>query len=205
MIKLPMPPQPLIDHYPIGFAPVPEMIGFVHETLLNPNHDLYNPDHDHLLDAYIGFLFTNADCNSKGRRVAGMCEMPTFRCNAWQKERQLIQLSEWFGDVPDFVITLHAPYYASIADANRLALIEHELYHAAQAVDDFGMPRFRKTTGKPIYAIKGHDVEEFVGVVRRYGAEASGVKEMVDVANRGPEVAQAYIDTVCGTCSLRVA
>ena len=66
------------------------------------------------------------------------------------------------------------------------------------------MPKFTQD-GRPSFAIRGHDVEEFVGVVARYGATAAGVSEMVEAASRGPTIALADIAGVCGTCSLKVA
>ncbi|NRP70767.1 hypothetical protein ILFOPFJJ_01649 [Ensifer psoraleae] len=86
-----------------------------------------------------------------------------------------------------------------------MVLVEHELYHAAQETDAFGAPKFSKSTGRPIFTIRGHDVEEFVGVVRRYGADAAGVRAMVDAANQKPEIARVQIAHPCGTCQLRVA
>lgn len=70
-------------------------------------------------------------------------------------------------------------------------LVEHELYHITQATDDFGAPKFNKE-GQPVLKLRGHDVEEFVGVVRRYGASVE-VQELVDAANRPAEVAQLNI------------
>lgn len=91
------------------------------------------------------------------------------------------------------------------SDAEFCALIEHELYHASQERDAFGAPKFSKSTGKPVFTLRGHDIEEFVGVVRRYGAEATHVKALVDAANAGPEIANVRISQACGTCQLRAA
>ncbi|WFU46213.1 putative metallopeptidase [Sinorhizobium terangae] len=46
-----------------------------------------------------------------------------------------------------------------------MALVEHELYHAAQETDASGAPKFSRSTGRPVFVIRGQDVEEFVGVV----------------------------------------
>jgi hypothetical protein len=81
---------------------------------------------------------------------------------------------------------------------------EHELYHIAQATDDYGAPKFNKETGMPVLKLRGHDVEEFVGVVRRYGA-SKDVQEMVDAANRPAEVAHIDVARACGTCMLKLA
>ncbi|WP_410176759.1 putative metallopeptidase [Sinorhizobium medicae] len=65
--------------------------------------------------------------------------------------------------------------------------------------------RLLESTGRPVFTIRGHDVEDFVGVVRRYGADAAGVRAIVDAANRPPEIARAQIAHACGTCQLRLA
>lgn len=56
-----------------------------------------------------------------------------------------------------------------------------------------------------ILGIVGHDVEQFVDVVARYGAVASGVDGMVRAANKGLSIGQAQIDAACGTCKARIA
>lgn len=128
-----------------------------------------------------------------------------MRWGKWSRARAVQQITDWFGSIPAFIITLDADYCQQCGDAEFMALVEHELYHAAQDVDAFGAPKFNRSTGEPVYVIRGHDVEQFVGVVRRYGADAGGVREMVDAANRPPEIAQARIEHACGTCNLRVA
>lgn len=107
--------------------------------------------------------------------------------------------------VPDFIITIDGNFWKEASNPERFALIEHELYHCAQARDEFGAPRFNQSSGKPIFEIIAHDVEEFVGVVQRYGAEATGIQDMVKAANKGPQIAKADIDGLCGTCSKKVA
>jgi hypothetical protein len=37
-------------------------------------------------------------------------------------------------------------------------------------------------------------------VVRRYGADAAGVRELVAAANKGPEISAASIANACGNC-----
>lgn len=123
----------------------------------------------------------------------------------WSRARIELQLIQWFGGAPDFLLTFDADYASICSDAEFCALVEHELYHAGQERDAFGAPKFRRMTGLPAFTVKGHDVEEFVGVVRRYGADAAGVRAMVDAANQAPEISRASIGHVCGTCQLRVA
>lgn len=123
----------------------------------------------------------------------------------WGKARAEEQIIGWFGHVPDFIITRDGEYAMSCSDAEFCTLVKHELYHAAQDRDPLGAPKFRKSTGLPVFVLRGHDIEEFVGVVRRYGADATHVRAMVDAANKGPEIANVRIAHACGTCQLRAA
>lgn len=206
-IERPRPPECLFDIEAKPFAPAHEVWEWIGETILDQSSPVYNPDHEHLSQAMIGFLWTVKDNNRKGRRIIGQCECgsPQGAMGKWARARAEQQVMDWFGSVPDFIITLDANYCSQCSDAEFMALVEHEMYHAAQDVDPFGMPRFNKQTGKPVFTVRGHDVEEFVGVVRRYGADASGVRALVDAANRPAEISNVSIAHACGTCQLRVA
>lgn len=187
--------------------PAPEVWEWVAAQILEESGSLHNPDHEHLKQAHVGFLWTNTGNARRGRSVIGLAEMPQFMCNAWQKARQELQITDWFGQMPDFIITLSAGYCAACSETEFCALVEHELYHCAQKTDAFGMPKFNQETGRPSYTMRGHDVEEFVGVVRRYGTgEPDGaLAQLVAVANRGPEVAATSISAACGTCLAKAA
>jgi len=192
----------LIDQPYCVFKPAIELGEWVKETIIDPEGKLFNPDHEHLVEATIGWLWTNQENSKKGRRVVGQAEEPVFRCGKWQKARQELQLLQWFGDMPDFIITLDAEYCHRCSDSELLALIEHELYHCAQSRDAFDMPKFNQDTGLPMYTMRGHDVEEFVGVVKRYGVgDPEGqLAQLVKAANCSPEISNDRIATVCGTC-----
>lgn len=189
------------------FFPAPEVREWTGTTFLNHSSRLHNPEHAHLAHAEIGFLWTVVENSRKGRRIIGQCEegKPQGAMGKWARARAEMQVKQWFGSVPDFIITLDAEYCRQCGDAEFMALVEHELYHAAQETDAFGAPKFSRSTGRPVFTIRGHDVEEFVGVVRRYGADAAGVRAIVDAANRLPEIARAQIARACGTCQLKVA
>jgi len=185
------------------FFPAHDLIAWATETFIESGAPLYNGDHHHLNFASLGALWTNVPNGRAGRRVIGQCEMGLPPLAKWGRARMERQLLDWFGQVPDFLLTFDACYASECGDADFMALVEHELYHAGQARDAFGAPRFSKQTGRPVFAMRGHDVEEFVGVVRRYGAEAAGVREMVHAANAGPELARVSIAHACGTCQQR--
>ena len=200
----PFPPEITLEPY-VGidyFIPAPEIDLWIRRTFLDEDSELFNEDHIHLKEAHIGFLWTNVPHNSKMRGVAGTAEFPFFRGNAWQKHRQIMQMQEWFGETPNFVITLDAVYCNDADDATFCALVEHELYHCAQKKDpETGEPLFNIMTEKPAFAMREHDVTEFVGVVDRYGigVVANG-REFLEAANSEPKIATADIARLCGNC-----
>lgn len=189
-----------------AFAPAPELDVFARSTFIDDACPLHNPEHYHLRQARIGWLWTNVPNRRGGRAVLGTAEIPSAKGGKWAIARQEWQLRQWFGALPDFVITLSAAYCLEVADdAQFCALVEHELLHCGQARDQFGAPKFSKDTGRPIFAIRGHDVEEFTSIVRRYGADAAGVREFVDAARATPMLAASAIASACGTCQARAA
>lgn len=215
IVNRPMPPkeigQMMTDH-PVCFMPALDMPLWVRDTFLDPSSKLFNQDHYHLFDhienGAIGFIWAATGFDSKRRHVIGQAEQLLFRCNKWQKGRQEQQMMQWFGvSLPEFVITMSASYCEECSDAEFCALVEHELYHIVHAFDKYGMPAFYRDTGLPKLEIAGHDVEEFVGVVRRYGTghPESKLSELVKAANTKPEVARVDIANACGTCLKLVA
>ncbi|USA40233.1 hypothetical protein NCF86_03495 [Pelagerythrobacter marinus] len=205
----PLPPRHLVDLSSLEmldrFEPAPDLRNWIAETFITGDGPLVNEEHAHLADAQLGILWTNCDNTRNMRIVLGQTElMPPMAMGKWQRARAIQQIEEWFGAMPDFLITFSAPACNAMNDASFCALVEHELYHAAQKLDQYGMPAFHRETGQPIFAIRGHDVEEFTGVVRRYGADAAGVKPFIDAANSKPLIDGAEIDGICGTC-LRAA
>lgn len=202
----PMPPSEIVDTYLGVFVPAPEVTAWLRETFIDEGAELENEDHAHLRSAEIGVLWTSVANGRHQRRIVGQCEVGEPRAmGKWSKARAEQQIIEWFGDVPDFILTFDANYSAQASDDEFCALVEHELYHAGQERDEFGAPKFTKA-GTPKFTMRGHDVEEFVGVVRRYGADAAGVRALVDAAARAPSVARVSIAQACGTCvGLRAA
>lgn len=148
-------------------------------------------------------MWASSSFAKKGRSVLGQAEQLMIRAGGWQKARQEQQLRDWFGEDPEFLITLAADYCAQCTEAEFCALVEHELYHIAQATDRYGAPKFTQE-GLPKLQMRSHDVEEFVGVVRRYGA-GEDVQRLIAAASRPPEVAKINIARACGTCLLKSA
>ncbi|RIJ09881.1 hypothetical protein DXT77_15680 [Pseudomonas sp. 91RF] len=204
----PMPPASLLEpshlsDFGIRLTPAPEVWEWLQAEILAGTGSIHNEEHAHLIDADIRVLWASAAFIKKGRTVVGQAEQVAFRAGGWQKARMEQQMRDWFGDVPAYIITLAADYCIQCSDADFCALVEHELYHIAQATDKYGQPAFTQD-GLPKLEMRGHDVEEFVGVVRRYGASPA-VQELVDAANNPAEVGKMNIARACGTCLLKSA
>lgn len=199
----PSPPDVLFDSPYMSFAPALEVQAWARAMFVAEDGPLRNEDHAHLEHANLEFLWASGGFAKQGRTVLGQCEEVTFRAGPWQKGRQEQQMRDWFGQVPDFVITLDADYSRKCSDAEFCALVEHEMYHIGHAKDEFGQPAFTKG-GSPKLGMRAHDVEEFVGVVRRYGA-SKDVQRLVNAARGAPEVAKLNIARACGTCLLKAA
>jgi hypothetical protein len=208
LAQRPSPPEILFDesNWVKHFVPADGIAHWVATTLLDESSPLYNEDHKHLHFADIEYLWAATANNRQMRRVVGQCEEVTFRAGAWQKGRQEQQMKEWFGRVPAYLITLDAHYARECSDTEFCALVEHELYHIAQKRDAFDNPDFTRD-GLPKLGIQSHDVEEFVGIVRRYGvgAAAGETTRLVAAAQRPAEVGHVAIAQACGTCILRAA
>jgi hypothetical protein len=203
LIGRPRPPQSLLSIDGPSFAPAPDLVDWATAAFIEEGAPLENPDHAHLRYARIGMLWTAVPNGRAGRSIVGQAELGQNigGMGKWTRARAEQQAVEWFGTIPDFIITLFAPYAEICDDATFCALLEHELSHCGQERDEYGMPRFKKSTGLPAFCMRGHDVEEFVGVVRRYGADAAGVRAMIDAAAEGPTIAAADIGFTCGNCA----
>ncbi|WP_095058041.1 putative metallopeptidase [Pseudomonas sp. Irchel s3f7] len=204
----PYPPVSLLElsglsDFGMRLTPAPEVWEWLQAEILADTGSIHNQDHAHLIDADIRVMWASAAFSKKGRTVVGQAEQVAFRAGGWQKARMEQQMFDWFGTVPTYIITLAADYCAQCSDADFCALIEHELYHIAQAKDQYGAPKFTQE-GLPKLEMRGHDVEEFVGVVRRYGASPD-VQALVDAANSPAEVGKLNISRACGTCLLKSA
>jgi hypothetical protein len=208
-MQRPLPPASLLElsdlsSLGIRLIPAPEVWEWLQAEILADTGSIHNEDHAHLLDADIRVMWASSSFYKQGRTVLGQAEQVAFRAGGWQKARMEQQMRDWFGDVPAYIITLAADYCAQCSDTDFCALIEHELYHIAQAKDQYGAPKFTQE-GLPKLEMRGHDVNEFVAVVERYGVGASDsdVARMVEAAKKPPSVNRASIASACGTCLLR--
>lgn len=184
------------------FEPAHDLYEWVTKVLLEEEGPLHNPDHVHLRVAQVGFLWTNVANGRGGKAIIGQTEFrpPGGTMGKWARARAEAQLVAWFARPLDFLITLDAGYCAEASDAQFLALLEHELYHCGQAQDVFGAPKFSKNSGLPVFALRAHDVEEFTGVVRRYGVVTDDVAELAAALQGESMMSSDRLSGVCGTC-----
>jgi hypothetical protein len=202
----PMPPVALLEIAYCHLQPAPEIGDWLQAHLLAEDGRIHNPAHGHLVGADIGYLWASEGFTKQQRRVIGQAEQVGFQTGGWKRARQEQQLREWFGRVPEFLITLDACFCSDCTDVDFCALVEHEHFHIAQLRNEYGMPRFTKD-GAPKLGIRDHDVSEFIGVVERYGAGSpdSAVNRLARAAMARPQLSLASIAASCGTCHLRVA
>lgn len=196
-----------------SFAPAPELAEWVRAAFLTEGAPFWTDEHRHLNEARIVWCWTTCEGRSKGRQIVGECQLYSPRGRQWAKLRDLWLAREWWrempgydpeeyeGGEPDFVITLYAPWAQAAQDASFAAVVDHEMCHASQKKDGYGIPKRNQATGRPEWEIRGHSVEEFTEVVRRWGARAlPEVERMVAAARRPPEIAEAQLRIGCGTC-----
>ncbi|GLO52491.1 hypothetical protein D3C76_394340 [compost metagenome] len=207
----PYPPSSLLElselsDFGIRLAPAPEIWDWLKAEILADTGSIHNPEHAHLMDANIGVLWASSGFAKQGRVVLGQAEQLMFRAGGWQKARQEQQMREWFGEEPDFLITLAADYCAQCSDVDFARLVEHELMHIAHATDQYGAPKFTQE-GLPKLFLRGHDVSEFISIVERYGVGAPDgeLSRMVEAAKTPPSVSSESIASACGTCLMRSA
>jgi hypothetical protein len=94
--------------------------------------------------------------NADGKLVLGRC------VKANDLQRELVDY--------DFVIVLNKEFWEDpgFNREKKIALLDHELCHAAVAVDSDG-EKMRDTKGRNVWRVRGHDVEEFEEIVVRHG------------------------------------
>lgn len=70
----------------------------------------------------------------------------------------------------DFVILLNQEVWEDpeFDRPKKLALLDHEMMHAARKFDDDGDPVIDSKM-RPVWRVRGHDIEEFTSIVDRHG------------------------------------
>ena len=139
----------------------------------------------HLSHGDAGILFLmRAEPKIKAQKaVLGEAALPRFMGSLGAVGRWLLAKA-CGGDLPDFLMILDSTWWAQATPKQREALVYHEMCHMAHAVDKDGEPRFTEE-GNPIWDIRGHDLEEFNAVVRRYGAWLGDIESFIHSLRAG--------------------
>ncbi|WP_151745124.1 putative metallopeptidase [Acinetobacter calcoaceticus] len=205
----PFPPTDFIDQADeeeaIRIVPAPDLKNWVVANYLTLGGPLHNPDHDHIAEmlhdneGFLAFAWASTAYTRAKRMVLGQCEKVMFQQGGWKKSRQEQQMRDWFGFVPIYLITIDASFCEKANDSEFCALLEHELYHIGVERDGDGEIIYSDHTGLPKHYLAGHDVEEFIGVVKRWGANEN-VKRLIEVAKNPPFVSDLDISKCCGNC-----
>jgi hypothetical protein len=119
--------------------------------------ELITAHHEDLAGARIALAWcTSWSPDVDGRVTIGKCK------RASDLDRELAAF--------DFVILLSRSFWLDtrVSDAQRTALLDHELCHAAVKLDRRGEPAV-DDRGRVIYRTRKHDIEEFTQIVARHG------------------------------------
>lgn len=120
--------------------------------------EVRNRWHGELSEARIALAWRLALKPDKdGHLVLGKC----VKISDLQKE-----MADW-----DFVIVLNKEVWNSIefTKEKRIALLDHELCHAAHAEDTTTGELKYDERDRPVFRVRKHDLEEFNAVVKRHG------------------------------------
>jgi hypothetical protein len=115
--------------------------------------------HPHLADVPIRYLWRDKAATSKGNTVLGKARKVTG-LNAHLVH--LVRKDEPPEEVEFFVIEIAEDAWHTLTDKQQTALVDHELCHLGVDIPERA-DKDRKLV------LRGHDLEEFAGVVERHG------------------------------------
>jgi hypothetical protein len=120
---------------------------------------LIEEHHKHLVGIPIRYVFRDKAASSRGKLVLGKARKSTG-LNATLVH--LVRHDEPPDRVDFFVIEIALDTWRALTDAQKTALVDHELSHCLTEVPD-GLD------DDVTLVLAGHDMEEFAAVVRRHG------------------------------------
>lgn len=118
---------------------------------------------------------TTWKADTDGRMTLGMCK------KASDLDRQL--------HAYDFIILLNQAFWTAlmVTDEQRQALLDHELCHAAVRYDEATGDPFVDESGRVVFRIRKHDLEEFSDIAERYGYWKRDLEAFAQALARGPQ------------------
>lgn len=139
------------------------------------------PDHADLKqgEANILFLMRSETKLNQTKMELGSLQLPVFSGRTGALATWLMVRA--FGALPDFIMILDAQFWRQAPREQRIALVDHELMHGCVAVNKEGEQRFADD-GRPVWAIRPHDLEEFDSIVARHGAWSPDITRFLTAA-----------------------
>lgn len=140
-------------------------------------------EHAHLQAANIGYVFRDDELRRHGQPIAAeaimvdrilQSEKRYGRMVKWTLQHHILKTEE----LPDFLVLIDRNIWGGYDAEERLALMDHELSHCWYETEEDGETQKFAKDGSPKWAIRGHDVEEFCGVVARRGLWNPALVEM---------------------------
>jgi hypothetical protein len=133
-------------------------------------------------EAAVLFLFRMETKDKNGKAVLGEMCLPRF-------QGSLAPLATWLlakvcDGIPDFLMILDRQWWVQADRMSRTALVFHELLHCTIAADKEGEQKFTDD-GRPVWAIRPHDVEVFNEEVARFGAWHADIAAFIAAAREG--------------------
>jgi hypothetical protein len=154
------------------------------QTLYTMLRDLVAAFHHDVIEAKFALAWNTAwQPDVDGRCVLGKCVKVS------DLHREVFELEGY-----DFVIILRQEFWMDprVTDHQRRALLDHELCHAATAVDDAG-DRVIDERGRIVYRIRKHDVEDFACIADRYGSWTRDLEAFAAALGRARSSPQAWV------------
>lgn len=166
---------------PAEFAKAPEVESIAQQLIREC------PDHQHLVEARILYLFRYGTWSKGGDTVLGKAQRLTG-LSGYLAKQMLLRAVDVSGEDAafDFVIMINGDRWEYLSPGHRAALVDHQLCHCIKTGDD--------DEGRPIWAIANHDVEEFASVVRRHGIHDERLRGFAKVLKQVSIEAQATLD-----------
>lgn len=140
-------------------------------------------EHKHFADEElrVEFLMKCAPLVKAGKQVLGTMHIPTVQGRL--KDLFEMLLAQFFGQMPEFLVTIDLEWWEAATPREREALVYHELSHVKQERDKYGEPAFDRE-GNPKFGLVGHDIEAFNAEVARYGAWHDGIATFLEAAGK---------------------
>lgn len=124
-------------------------------------------DHHELVNAHIVYVFRTKASKSRGHETWGKARKPTG-LQAWLANPEQTH-DVWSEPWPFFVIEIAWDVWQRLDDGQKVALVDHELCHCAVGYSEDGELQL---------SMRHHDVEEFVGVIKRNGLWRESVQDI---------------------------